>query len=906
MSSRASLEAQQALALAAADPRRALALAEMVLSRPDLGADEQAVAERAAALAELGLGRVASSRARFERARDQALADGLAYRVPEIQIGLAMALLQSEEPAAAMAEIDSALARAGDEATLGQAQSQRATILMRLGRYPEALEQATAALSTCRAAQLLSPVARLLSNQGVVHAYLGRYIEAEADLREALVLLRQQGSDLGAANVVHNLGFVAARRGDVPAALALFDEAFDEYERLAAVPHAALTDRCEVLMSVRLLPEARTAARQAVAGLERAGLAADLAEARLMLAEVALASGDFVPARLQAERAAQAMNRQGRVGWAALASFVAARARWMGGTAEDAQAFVAEAATLAGELIGAGWRLHALEAVITAARLALAAGDADRAASVVASLDAASVTRDGASCDERVRAWYALALGQLAAGNRAEALQALQSGLQIAEDHRAAFGATELRARATLRSAELAELGLDMVLEDGSAPAVLEWSERWRARSLWPPDVLPPRDPVLAERLTQLRHTVAALETAVKAGESDGSEAALLADRRRRLEAGIRHRSLETGRPRCSSPPAPELEAVQATLAGCDAAAIVEFLSVRGQLHAVVCTEASCVVRHLGPLAAMARWRAALRFALGRLVVGRGSQSSLLAAAELLLRASQATDRLLFGPIDADLHGALQAGGSEVVIVPTGALHSLPWALLPSLCGRPVSVAPSVALFMNRAARTRRGGTTVLVAGPDVPSAAAEVAAISGLYKDAVSLVGESATAGAVASALSGAGTAHIAAHGRFRADNALFSALHLADGPLTVYELEELCEPPELLVLSSCDVGRSDVQPGDELMGAAAAMLSLGSRAIVASVVPVPDAGAPAVMAGFHKRLLAGNSPSVALCRTQASHALSVFAPCELAARSVQVQEALAAAGFVCLGAGG
>lgn len=194
----------------------------------------------------------------------------------------------------------------------------------------------------------------------------------------------------------------------------------------------------------------------------------------------------------------------------------------------------------------------------------------------------------------------------------------------------------------------------------------------------------------------------------------------------------------------------------------------------------------------------------------------------------------------------------------------------------------------------------------MLVAGPDVPSAAAEVAAISGLYKDAVSLVGESATAGAVASALSGAGTAHIAAHGRFRADNALFSALHLADGPLTVYELEELCEPPELLVLSSCDVGRSDVQPGDELMGAAAAMLSLGSRAIVASVVPVPDAGAPAVMAGFHKRLLAGNSPSVALCRTQASHALSVFAPCELAARSVQVQEALAAAGFVCLGAGG
>ncbi|MGD0592898.1 MAG: CHAT domain-containing tetratricopeptide repeat protein [Acidimicrobiales bacterium] len=926
-------EANRALELAAADPRRALALADSLLERTDLSADGRAVSERAAALAELGLGRVAESRARFERARDRALADGVVGRLAEIQIGLAIVLLQCEEPDAAMAEIDAAIELATDEATLGRAQSQRATILMRLGRYPEALEQATMALVTCRSAGLSAPVARLLSNQGIVHAYLGDYAKAETELQEALGLLRQEGSGLGTANVVHNLGFVAARRGDVPAALAHFDEAFNEYVRLDIPAHAAFTDRCEVLLAVRLLPEARAAASQAVAGLAGAGQAADLAEAKLMLAEVALAAGDLGTAGRQAAEAAEALGRQGRAGWAALASFVAARARWAAHVPESAvdagpaagvtrggrnadgppageagvlAGIVTEASVLAGQLGAAGWRVHALEASIIAARAAMAGGDVARAVSVLSEVDEAMAAPAGASSDERVRMCYAVALRRLGQGDRPAALQALKAGLQIAEEHRAAFGATELRARATLRSADLAELGLEIVMEAGAAAAVLEWSERWRARSLWPPDALPPRDLVLADGLTQLRHTVAALELAVEAGDGAAGEAEHLSERRRQLEAAIRRRSIETGRPRRSSPRVPTVADVQAGLAAGGSAAIVELVSVRGSLHAVVCTAASCVVRELAPQAELARWRAALRFALGRLVVGRGSRGSLVAVAELLGRAAAAADQLLFGPIAGDLEVALAVDGAELVLVPTGALHSLPWALLPSLRGRPVSVAPSIALYLSRSAAARQAGPTVLVAAPSVPSALAEVEAIGRLYPDALALTGPAATARAVAGAMRGAGTAHVVAHGRFRTDNALFSALELADGPLTVYELEEIGQPPELLVLSSCDSGRSDVQPGDELMGAAATMLSLGSRAIVASLVPVPDAGSPAVMTCFHQHLLAGHAPSTALSRAQADHHIGAFTPGDLADRSVQVQRALAAAGFVCLGAGG
>src|SRR5262249_16062440 len=64
------------------------------------------------------------------------------------------------------------------------------------------------------------------------------------------------------------------------------------------------------------------------------------------------------------------------------------------------------------------------------------------------------------------------------------------------------------------------------------------------------------------------------------------------------------------------------------------------------------------------------------------------------------------------------------------------------------------------------------------------------------------------ATARRVLAALDGAGLAHIAAHGTFRADSPLFSSLRMDDGPLTVYDLERLRRAPYRAIFSSCDSG--------------------------------------------------------------------------------------------------
>jgi CHAT domain-containing protein len=211
------------------------------------------------------------------------------------------------------------------------------------------------------------------------------------------------------------------------------------------------------------------------------------------------------------------------------------------------------------------------------------------------------------------------------------------------------------------------------------------------------------------------------------------------------------------------------------------------------------------------------------------------------------------------------------------VLVPAGALHALPWAVLPSCRGRAVSVAPSATTWLT-ATRTNpapaRG--TVLVAGPDLAHAEAEVLALR--ETRASVLTAERATAEAVLAAVDGAALAHLATHGEFRADNPMFSHIRLHDGPLTVYDLQRLRRPPAVVVLSACDSGLSAVRPGEELMGLTAALLGLGTGTVVGSVLPADDAATRSLMLDLYGRLRSGAGTAAALAAAQSTVDAPVF----------------------------
>jgi CHAT domain-containing protein len=130
-------------------------------------------------------------------------------------------------------------------------------------------------------------------------------------------------------------------------------------------------------------------------------------------------------------------------------------------------------------------------------------------------------------------------------------------------------------------------------------------------------------------------------------------------------------------------------------------------------------------------------------------------------------------------------------------------------------------------------------------------------------------LTGAGATVNAVLHALEDSDIAHIACHGSFRADNAQFSSLRLADGPLSAHELSAIRPYPRLCVLSACDLGLADAN-GAGALGIAASLLAGGASAVLASVLPADDVRTASLMATFHQRLIAGEPAAVALSQSR------------------------------------
>ena len=228
--------------------------------------------------------------------------------------------------------------------------------------------------------------------------------------------------------------------------------------------------------------------------------------------------------------------------------------------------------------------------------------------------------------------------------------------------------------------------------------------------------------------------------------------------------------------------------------------------------------------------------------------------------------------------IIAPLRSCLGDGG--VVLVPAGPLAGVPWGALPGLRGRPVTVCPSASSWLAAWQRGQAliGGSPVLVAGPHLEHAAVEVTEIARCYPGCRPLLGEAATAGATLRALDGAPLAHLAAHGHHDQENFLFSRVDLADGPLMAYDIQQLSAAPRHVVLSSCDVGRTVVRPGEEILGFTAALLYIGTAAVTASVTRVGDEAAVGTMTAYHRLLATGTRPAEALAAATADEQFSPF----------------------------
>jgi tetratricopeptide (TPR) repeat protein len=725
----------------------------------------------------------------------------------------------------------------------GQVLHRRGMVLWTLGRFSAALDDLRHAVSVLERAGDSVWTARAVNGRGLVYLSVGSLERADADFVAAGQLYAGTGQELESIHTVLNRASVASRSGDLPGALSYLDEAASRYQPLNVPTPSLSLDRCNVLLAAGLVSEALTEADTAVRNIEQAhGRSTWEAELLLVAANCALAAAQPQGALDRAQFAYRLFRSQQSAWGQAHAGLVVVQARY---AVDPASGWLLRAIGNAAVRLEELGSSEATQAHLLAGRVALALGrraEADRHLGV-----AARSRRRGAAM-VRASGWLAEALRAEAATEPRRMLAACRRGLEVLEDHRLTLGASELRAQATARGGELAALTQRHAVRVRRPRLLLSWTERWRATALTVPSVRPSADAELNADLAALRDVTSRLEEARR----DGASAGPLQREQLRLESVVRARSLRA--PGMAGAGRAVID-VDALLDQLGAAQLVEIVDVDGTLHVLVCGAGRVRQFTAGRTEDAVRAADFAPFALRRLARGRAGANADSARAILAAVGPELQEAIL-GP------AAAQLGDAPVVVVPPGKLHVVPWALLPALGSRVFSVAPSAQAWMRaRAARPPGGRRVTLARGPGLVTDGAEVPVLAGMYPGATVLSGQEATAERVLSAIDGAWLAHIAAHGRFRADSPLFSSLRMRDGPLTVYDFEQLRRAPYRLVLSSCDSGVLAPAGADELLGLVSSLLPLGTAGIVAGVVPLNDDALVPLMVSLHRHLLAGQS---------------------------------------------
>ncbi len=226
------------------------------------------------------------------------------------------------------------------------------------------------------------------------------------------------------------------------------------------------------------------------------------------------------------------------------------------------------------------------------------------------------------------------------------------------------------------------------------------------------------------------------------------------------------------------------------------------------------------------------------------------------------------------------------AGIEEIVIVPDGDLHRIPFAALYDPRRRRYLIEDFTLRFSLTAAEAfaPSGGSlepALVVADPERPDwprldhARAEAQRIAALYGNATLLARDAATRARFVEAAPRSGLIHYAGHADSDSTHS-YGALLLAAGPgdpgiLGSSEIARHRLPRRpLVVLAACGTLRGNPLHVAGMSSLARAFLSAGARGVVASLWEIDDDVAAPLFLHFHQELRAGAPPARALRAAQ------------------------------------
>lgn len=651
----------------------------------------------------------------------------------------------------------------------------------------------------------------ILIVRGLALVAIGELGDAEQDLSRAMELAGDEHPG-NHAFASRQLGHLAMLRADIPAAIGFYRRAGnDSIARLGeaeAMLAAGLADDAAKVLH-ELMPDLRAA---------RAGQSLAITEHRAAVA--AFLRGDFADASELARSANRRFTRREDHRWAAISALTRMRAQFAMGKPPTA-ARVGDLAKRLREL-----RLDDEAAVAEAlsVRVRVRRGDLESAVEQVYALPVV-----GHLSPIECRMALRLCRAELAAarGDHQGVLVEAEQGFAELVNHPDRLGTLDLPTGTAVEGLALADLAVSSAWRLGG-PDLFGWLEHAKA-DIYRYDPAP-----VSEGITELR-------TAARRRQKARFEGRAVEDVD--AELGQQLRNLPTASPVCSQ------EEVAAQLGD---RALVSFGVAEDQYVAMIMTAASTFQVMLGPAGPIFT-------AAHGLHTGIGAEAEHFTISPKLVAST-------FGRLEEFLYWPLSEyiGSRELIVLPTRELHDIAWGALPSLRGRPITVAPSATAWL-RAERSTRS-----------TDHRKHVVTLTETYlripQDGVHLTGDNVTGAAVLSALNGTSIASLSVRVAGGEGNSWFSAAELPAGRLVANAMRALPQPPSVVVLDSYQPPPGRLSAGSDIFGFAGALLSAGVRTVVTTVGPVTDRDSVLTIEAFFRNLSTGMPVARALALATAN----------------------------------
>jgi CHAT domain-containing protein/tetratricopeptide (TPR) repeat protein len=741
------------------------------------------------------------------------------------------------------------------------------------GDGDSALAHLTRAAQALRADALLC--AQIENTRGNVLLLMDRFVEAEQALLAAMQSMDKQGHSTAAAVIEGNLADVYARMGRLNLAIRHFQQARERLGRESAIRHRArlLIEESDALEHLGLIDSAADMYDQALGHVETMGLAPERARILVGQARCHLRLGRLENARRCLEEAIEVYTRLGDVASGDRARLHLAEILLTRGLA--AQAFEEASRILDRTGIAMLDRAHALA---LSARAQHKLGRRDHAAH--AATQCVELARQSGVSTILADALDVRAALRDPTQERDLVIEELEEAVHAIERVRGTFQAERFRAAFLGRRHGIYERLVQAHLSAQDAGAIdkaFAVVEKAKSRALL--DVVkgaidlaeatsPADSSDIGRRLAQLRAELNALYGQL--GPDGPAQLRRLApatwmDAVRVRETELDRLQAQAATQRLTTPlVAGTVESREVLALLAPDHAVLEYFTAGDEVMAFVLRDGGArVVRRLASAAELHEQIVRVHFQLRRVL--RAPDDPRSQDPELVESCRRELHRLW--QLAAEPVWPLLNGVGTLSIIPHGSLHRAPFGAL--WTGRSyltddieLAIAPSASLLCSmRATPSRPAGSEALVisnhdrSAPRLLEEACSVAdeLRKGWPGRIVELHGPQATIDAFQAAAPAARLIHLAAHGVFVPHQPAASGLQFSDRRLTVRDVTRLALGAELVVLSGCETGRSQVASGDELLGLVSAFLAAGARSLLVSLWSVSDDAGAEFMKHFY-----------------------------------------------------